>query len=498
MRTSRRAFLRCASASVAMLPWSGRAFASGHAQRFEQPLPIPPILAGRVLDGVRTFELAAGRGESRFVDGLVTQTIGFNGAYLGPTLRCRTGESVRIHVKNGLQEQIAVHWHGLHVPARMDGGPHQAIAPGATWSPEFEIRQRGALYWYHAHTMHRTGSQVLRGLAGLLLVEDEENAARGLPAEYGVDDIPLVLQDRRFREDGSFEYISSMHDVMMGYRGDVLLVNGAVRPVLELKRQRTRLRILNGSNARTYTLGRDDGRDLTVIGSDGGLLQAPVTLKLVRLAPGERVELVVDAEEDRQVRLMSFPDITARGFGGMMGMGPDADVFPILQMRSGKLEKANAPLPGRLSSIKGWRTEDSTATRRFTLDMGMMGGMMGRRGMGRGMMGGMGINGLPMDMGRIDVKVPADNIEIWEIANRSPMHHPFHVHNVQFQILDRNGRPPAPVEQGLKDTVVVEAGSLVRIIASFGSYVDAHHPYMYHCHILEHEDAGMMGQFVVV
>lgn len=497
MRMSRRALLRGGSASAALLFAGSSARASGHLGAFDTPLHIPPLIEGTLVGGVRQYELSAQAGRSRFLANLSTPTMGFNGAYLGPTLRCKTGDRVKIKVTNALREVTAVHWHGLHVPARMDGGPHQAIAPGATWEPEFQIRQRGSLCWYHSHAMHRTGSQVLHGLAGLLLIEDEENRAPGLPSDYGVDDIPLVLQDRRFTEDGRFEYVTGMHDMMTGYVGDVLLVNGTVGPVLNVQRQRTRLRLLNGSNSRIYTLGRDDGEDLTLIASDGGLLEAPARVRRVRLAPGERVELIIDARPESRFRLMSYPDTSAGGMQGMMGNGGNVETFPILELRAGKLDAANAPLPSKLSAVRAWKVEDSTATRVFSLDMGMMGGMMGR-GMGPGMGGMMGINGAPMDMGRIDVHVPLDNVEIWEIVNRTPLSHPFHIHNIQFRVLARDRRALHAHERGLKDTVVVEPGSRVRVITQFEDFADPKHPYMYHCHNLEHEDAGMMGQFVVV
>ena len=189
-------------------------------------------------------------------------------------------------MKNNLTEPTTLHWHGLHIPARHDGGPHQVIEPGALWEPSFTIKQKASLCWYHSHLMEQTGEQVLRGLAGLFLIEDDESRSLRLPSEYGVDDIPLVIQDRRFNPDGSFQYMSNMGDAEMGYQGDVILVNGTTDPHLVVRRQRTRLRILNGSNSRIYMLGRDDGADLVVIGADGSLLERPARMRRVRLAPG--------------------------------------------------------------------------------------------------------------------------------------------------------------------------------------------------------------------
>jgi FtsP/CotA-like multicopper oxidase with cupredoxin domain len=411
---------------------------------------------------------------------------------------------VTFRVKNELGEQTTLHWHGLHIPALQDGGPHQVIEPGMAWQPSFEIKQRASMCWYHSHLMGRTGEQVLRGLAGLFMIADEESQSLALPSEYGVDDIPIVIQDRRFHRDGRFDYLSAMPDVMMGYKGNVILVNGTVDPHFVLRRQRTRLRILNASNSRIYTLGRSDGKDLLLIGSDGGLLERPVRQGRVRLGAGERIEMLVDAQSDLSIKLMSYPDAaTVGGMGsGMMmgGMAGNTETFPIIELRAGKLEQVDAALPERLIRAPTWSRARATRTRTFSLDMGMMGMGMGMSGsMGRGRMGGMmGINGRSMDMSRIDVSVPLGSVDIWAIENPSPLAHPFHIHGVQFRVLDRDGEPPLPHERGLKDTVLVDPQSMVRVIAEFADFADPRRPYMYHCHNLEHEDAGMMGQFLVV
>jgi FtsP/CotA-like multicopper oxidase with cupredoxin domain len=502
MAISRRVFLQSGAAAGAATVFAGPRLSASEVGRFANPLKVPVLLEGVAGPDGKTFDLAVGSGRSEFLPGVSTPTIGINGPYLGPTVRCRAGDRVTLRVTNGLAEPTALHWHGLHIPARYDGGPHQVVEPGGVWTPSFEIKQKASLCWYHSHQMGRTGEQILRGMAGLFLIEDEESRSLGLPSEYGVDDIPLVIQDRRFNRDGSFGYLSAMHDVMMGYKGNVILVNGTVDPHLTLRRQRTRLRILNASNSRIYTLGRDDGKDLIIIGSDGGLLERPVRQRRVRLGPAERIELLADAEPGQSFRLMSYPDRAAGGGMGpgmmMGGMAGNTETFPIVELRAGKLEASDTALPERPARVPAWTEAQAARTRTFSLDMGMMGmGMMmgmGRRGMG----GMMGINGRPMDMGRIDVQVPLGSIEIWEIENASPLAHPFHIHDVQFRVLDREGEPPLAHERGLKDTVLVDPGSAVRVIAEFADFADPKHPYMYHCHVLEHEDAGMMGQFVVV
>jgi FtsP/CotA-like multicopper oxidase with cupredoxin domain len=349
--------------------------------------------------------------------------------------------------------------------------------------------------------MGRTGQQVLRGLAGLFLIDDEESEALRLPSEYGVDDIPVIIQDRRFSRDGGFDYLSTMHDTMIGYQGTVILVNGTPNPHLTLRRKLTRLRILNASNARIYTLGRDDGKDLIIIGGDGGLLDRPARQRRVRVGPGERLELLVDAQAKETFRLMSYADRVSPGMGpGMMmggGMTGNTEVFAIIELRADGLEGPAAAFPTSLIRVPHWTEAQVARTRTFSLDMGMM-GMMGMGMGGRGGMGGMmGINGRSMDMGRIDVRVPIGSVEIWQVGNASPVAHPFHIHGVQFRVLDRDGEPPLPHERGLKDTVLIDPASTVRVITQFTGLADPDHPYMYHCHILEHEDAGMMGQFVV-
>jgi blue copper oxidase len=495
MTLSRRDLVLGASATalgLLKLPRRVRA-----ATRLINPVKIPALIEGEKSASGLRYDLDIAAGTSKFLPGLSTPTFGINGPYLGPTIRCQAGDRVAFHVKNNLGEPTTLHWHGLHVPACYDGGPHQVIAAGGTWEPSFVIKQKASLCWYHAHPMEQTGEQVLRGLAGLFLIEDEETKALRFPAEYGVDDIPLIIQDRRFDPDGSFQYLSTMGDAEVGYQGDVILVNGTVDPYLELRRQRSRLRILNGSNSRIYLLGRADGADLLVIGADGGLLDHPVRMKRVKLAPAERIELLVDMQPGQTVTLMSYPPIAGASGSGLMmrGAQDSGDTFPLVELRAGKLEAADISIPERLIRVPSWTPAQAARTRTFTLDMTTM--SLGRRPLPE-MEGPMGINGRSMDMSRIDVRVPLGSVEIWQIENTTTLPHPFHIHDIQFRVLNRDGAPPQPHERGLKDTVLVESGSTVCVIAEFADYADPVHPYMFHCHNLEHEDAGMMGQFVVV
>lgn len=488
------------SAAGFWAPWGSHSSYAKTAIIGAKPLPIPPLMSGRLEGSVRIYDLDLMRGQSNFLPGVKTATLGINGPYLGPTLHLRNGEKIRLNVKNNIGEPTTIHWHGLHVPAIADGGPHQVIGAGETWSPSFEVKQQAGLFWYHPHLLHKTGLHAYLGMAGAIRVDNAETNGLPLPKTYGVDDIPMVLQDKRFNRDGSLQYSSSMHDGMMGMKGDILLVNGGVAPVFKATTTKLRLRFLNGSNARTYNLGFKDNRDFHIIAGDGSLLPEPVKMNRAVIAPGERIEIVVDISGNSPADLVTYPYQTAgtgRGRGrGMMGRGmmgmmsDDGRRFEVLRIVPGENLAPSPEIPAKLASLPRLNPNDAAQTRRFELDM-RMGPMM--------MFGGSGftINGKAMDMNRIDARVKLGTTEIWEIGNASPMMHPFHIHDIQFQILSRNGRPPAAYERGLKDTVQVNPGEVVRVIAKFEDYADPKRPYMFHCHILEHEDKGMMGQFTV-
>ena len=461
------------------------------------PLAIPELNQGIVEQGERVFRLSISAGQKEFVPGVVSPTIGINAPYLGPTLEMRRGERVRLHVDNGLDDGATVHWHGFELPAAADGGPHQLICPGARWSPSFEVRQRASLYWYHSHLHRGTGPQVYAGLAAPIYVRDDEEDALDLPSEYGVDDIPLIVQDRVLDNSGKLLYPQNMHAQMMGVRGDRIYVNGTQNAVFDARTGQLRLRILNGSNARFYDFSLSGGQTMELIASDGGLLDRPHAVRSLRLAPGERAQILVDLSEGRPLSLLATSPDNSMGMmgngGGMMGGGmmgrrrDDArtdEPFRILDIRpSGSSPRRN--LPPQLAALPALDPSLAVRTRRFVLDMGMMGG-------------GMSINGASMDMNVINERVPVGQWEIWEIANASMMAHPFHIHNVQFRVIDRDGHAPPPLETGFKDTVIVNPREQVRVLLRFEEHSDPDTPYMYHCHILEHEDAGMMGQFVVV
>ena len=461
---------------------------------FENKLLIPDQLFGTVVDGRRQFQLTVAEGSREFLPGKQTPTAGVNGPYLGPTVRVRRGEEVDLTVRNNLDEMTTMHWHGAHVPARMDGTPHQKIEPGTAWTASFEVGQEAAPLWYHPHPHGRTGLHVYRGVSGFMLIDDDNSDALDLPKTYGVDDIPLVIQDRLFDDAGGFRFVRTEGAVY----GDTMLINGTWSPFLQVESRRIRFRLLNGSNARIYYIGFDDNRVFHQIATDGGFLETPLQTRRVSLAPGERVEILVDFSDGAEVVLKSYPETGFLAFFETIGAffaGIGTGNLELLKIVPRAAERASHALPERLNTIARIDASKAAKTRPMRLGGPILGG---QPRFGQGGPVGPPINGKIMDMERIDEVVRLGDIEIWEVNNIGGQAHPFHVHLVQFQILDRNGQPPSGAELGWKDTVWVPDGDIVRIIMPFERYADPEVPYMYHCHIMEHEDAGMMGQFLVV
>jgi blue copper oxidase len=438
---------------------------------FDQRLSIPALARSHVTaDGTRVFDLTAREGRSALLPGKSTDTWGFNGSYLGPTLRAARGERVRVNVHNQLDETTTVHWHGMHLPARYDGGPHQPIGPGRTWSPQWRIDQPAATLWYHPHPHGETEDHLNNGLAGMFILDDPASQVTDrLPHRYGVDDIPLIVQDKRLDGEG---------EIQDGGLGEDVLVNGTYGPYLDVVTQRVRLRLLNASVERVFSFGFSDNRDFTMIASDGGLLPAPVSLHRLLLSPGERAEIVVTMAPGEQVVLRSYPpDLGTNGFATRFNGGRDQ--FDVLQLRASDRLRPSPELPDRRLAPAPDLDVAGAHTRTFL--------MQGRE-----------INGRPMDMSRVDAAVELGTTEIWTVTNTDGEYHNFHVHDVQFHVLTVDGGQPPPQLSGWKDTVFVAPGGTVRLAMRFTDYADPDSPYMYHCHLLQHEDNGMMGQFVVV
>ncbi|OGT74766.1 MAG: hypothetical protein A3H44_09700 [Gammaproteobacteria bacterium RIFCSPLOWO2_02_FULL_57_10] len=476
-----------------------------------QKLKIPPLLDGEVNGVERNFSLTLQQGLTRFYHDVDTATWGINGSYLGPTLRMRDGERVRIQVSNNLNENSVLHWHGMNVPAKADGGPHQHIMPGGTWTAAFQVRQPAASCWYHSHAMHLSGPQVYKGLAGMLIVNDDTSDQLDLPSEYGVDDIPVIIQDRIFDREGNMVYPHRMEDHMIGVRGNTILVNGTLNPLFHARSGRTRLRLLNGANARNFTLALSNGQTFWQIATDCGLMEEPVELTQLVLTPGERAEIIVDTRGTEPFKLINVPvpasNVPYYGLFTELLMEMDRQAFDILTLEPSGLSLSDQfSLPRQLAHIDWIPESAATTTRLMLLQMGEGQGNGGGQGGGprsRREFGGWGggshkINGRKMDMNFIEATIIAGTTEIWEISNETPMIHPFHIHKVHFQILERKGMPPLASERGFKDTVNVPPHGRVKVIAKFTGPGDPMIPYMFHCHILEHEDHGMMGQFMIV
>jgi FtsP/CotA-like multicopper oxidase with cupredoxin domain len=444
---------------------------------FENELKIPPLLEPQEEDGRKIFDLTLQQGRAELLPGKPAETWGVNGAYLGPTLRAERGDRVELRVRNELPEVTTVHWHGMHLPSAADGGPHQMIEPGATWTPSWEIDQPAATLWYHPHPHGETADHVYRGVAGMFLLDDPDAEELTLPAEYGVDDIPLIIQDKRLHDDGELDFSQGLISPT-GRLGGTILVNGTYDPYVEVGNEHVRFRLLNASNARIYNVGFADDREFDLIATDGGLLETPQRLARVQLSPGERAEIVASFAPGEEVVLRSFePDLGTNFFENRFAGGDDS--FDLVQLRAGATLAPSPEVPKRLAAHEQAHADDAVRTRRFELD-------------------GTQINDKDMDMRRIDEVVEVDTTEIWEVHNASGTPHNFHVHDVRFAVLEYAGGPPPPHLTGLKDTVYVPPGETVRLVTRFSDYTDPDLPYMFHCHILQHEDRGMMGQFVVV
>lgn len=467
------------------LLFSGMLLFSGVAYAQYNPLWIPDTLSGK------TFELNIRDTFRQIIPGNQTITGAVNGNFWGPTLIFRKGDSVHLNVHNYLNDSTTLHWHGMHLPAVMDGGPHQVLPPGTLWQPFWKVTNNAGTYWYHPHLHEMTQEQIMKGVGGLILVRDAVEDALPLPRKYGVDDIPVVLTDRSFNAANQF--------LSVPY-GDSMLVNGVLRPQHGVPAQVLRLRILDAAIERSYNLGLSDNRTFYVISSDGGLLNAPVAVTRFLISPGERVEILVNCsgQQGTSVDLKAYnASLSAQIPGGeSFPGGPFANAlghkdFGILHLNIGAATGgAITSIPSALTTNVFPATSSAVTTRTISISDSA------------GLPGILGPNAFVLEHRLFDIKyinhrVPLNNTEIWELASTSGLAHPFHIHDVEFYILSIDGAAPPPEMQGWKDVILVKSRQTIRFIARFDDYADALHPFMYHCHIALHEDEGMMGQFVV-
>lgn len=459
----------------------------------QNPLLLPPAITGT------TFNLNLQTGTHQFLTGITTQTMGANGNVLGPTLIVNKGDAVTMNVTNSLADTSTIHWHGLHVAPEDDGGPHTTIPPGTTWSPSFTIMDRAATYWYHPHLHHKTNKHVSKGIAGFILVKDNAEAALTLPRTYGVDDFPLAVQTKDL--DATNEIVWETNS------DDVLMVNATVNPFLQVPAQVVRLRLLNGSSQRVFNFGLTGNMTFHQIASDGGLLYAPFPLTRLLLSPGERAEILVNLSgmNGQTIYLRSFASEMPNGMYGSTNPGMGAGMqmtgynpnplngtdFNILKLDViAPTANAVTSIPAGLVTVTPIPANQSNTNRTLTFMPAQMGPNQ--------LNGEFMINNAMFDMNVINYTIPLNNTEIWTLNNNSAISHPFHIHDVQFYILDRNGAAPPLNEQGRKDVVLVRPQETVRFIATFDDFSNDMVPYVYHCHMLRHEDGGMMGQFLVV
>lgn len=402
--------------------------------------------------------------------GTTTNVKAINGSYPGPTVRIQRGTTFSATVVNQLAEPATVHWHGLIVPEAMDGHPKDPIPPGGSFTYTFPVMQRAGTYFYHSHAHMMTAEHVYKGFAGLFIVDDDNEIPLGLPRD--AYDIPLVIQDRRSANQPQFTYSPTTLDTMNGYLGDTVLVNGTPEAYFEVSRTLYRFRLLNGSNARVYKIGFSDNHPFHIIATDGGLKDEAVPATSFFLAPGERVDILMDFSSyalNQSVLLKSLP------FTG--GGGSQGTELNILRFDVTGTQSSGGIVPAAMPPIPYYNPADVVRTRSFTLTM-TMGANMHR------------INGLTFDLNRIDVEVPRNDLEEWRIVNGTTLFHPMHIHGVLFQVLARNGNTNLPPsDKGWKDTVLVNPSETVRTLVKFTDYAGI---YLLHCHNLEHEDDGMM------
>jgi FtsP/CotA-like multicopper oxidase with cupredoxin domain len=414
------------------------------------PLFIPPTVsaAGYAL-GAAPATLS--------VQGQPRSVLAYNGYLPGPTFRASRGGSADVTLMNGLAQETTVHWHGMVVPPAADGHPRDAVAPGGTYSYQFAVNQRAALNWYHPHTHMLTGEQVALGLAGAFIVNDDEEAALALPS--GAYEVPLVVRDANIDSSGALTYTAKSS----GFLGKIPLVNGTQDAGLAVDTALYRFRVLCGSNARLFRLALSNGAPFAIIGNDGGLLAATAWESEIEIAPGERLDLLVDFRTLAVGTKVMLRDLNAG--------------WDLLELTVARQVTDTTAVPASLSTIVP--LGPPVTTREFSFD-----------GMSR-------INGSVYDINRIDFEVPFGQTELWRFRTGGNAPHPVHVHGASFQVQRRTGGRGTIFswERGWKDTVLLQDGETVEVLVRFDGFRGL---YVMHCHKLEHEDMGMMANFVVV
>jgi len=469
--------IRFTNALVSLFTSSTLLSVSAQAQtRPGNALRVPPSFTGGDLRAYAT--------NVAIWPGYLTAVLAFNGTTPGPTIRVARGQKFSARLVNAMTEPLTVHWHGVLAPADMDGHPNDPIAIGTSRDISFPVTQRAGTYWYHAHTDQRTARQAYLGLAGAFIVEDPAEDVLGLPS--GDHDVILLAADKRPNASKQIPYAPTMMDSMSGFLGTEVLVNGTPEAWLSVDRGTYLFRLINGSNARIFKVGLSDGSAFHLLANDGGLLAQPRQVTSLMLPPGARVELLLDLSTRAIGTVVTLRSLEFSGAGMGMGMcmggmggleqGTAMDMLKLYVDGDGQ----SIPVPSTLAAFQPDDPVQALRTRQFIISTGGMTHL---------------INGAIYSIGRIDFSVPWDELEIWEFQNNSDEFHPMHPHGAHFQVLSRNGSTNLRSEDtGAKDTVLLNPNETVRVLIKFNSVAGL---FVQHCHNLEHEDDGMMQNFMV-
>jgi spore coat protein A, manganese oxidase len=448
-----------------------------HLAPFSVPLGIPPVLRPAASDEFGDhYELTIKSGAAQLRDGQATQIWGFEGIWPGPTIRATRGRPTYVHATNLLSHEVNIHNHGHKVPAESDGHPLDIIRPGDSRIYVYPNDQDAATYWYHDHTM-ASAENIYRGLAGFYLIDDPAEHELNLPS--GEYDVPLMIQDRALDARNRLAYELNERTIETGVFGDMACVNGVLTPYFGVANRKYRFRLVNAANRRAFALRLGDGDPMTVIGSDGGLLEAPARVNELSILSGERFDVVIDFAHYPIGSSVILHNTRTEDDGlPYPSKLPDLMRFDVIRSESDPSD-----VPPRLAAVERLNEADAVMTRRFVLDF-IEGHWM--------------INGRRYDPSRVDADPRLGSTEIWEFENRSEQPHDLHLHLVEFQNVVGTRRLipfPDPIRRDWKDTRRVAPGTTSTIIVRFDGYPGV---YAFHCHMLEHAEHMMMGQFEVV
>lgn len=451
----------------------------------QKALFIPELVD--MTENESSFEITVDETEFEFFNGYTAMAKSYNNqGYLGKTIKLKEGSTFYPTITNNLDEVTTVHWHGLEVNGENDGaaGSVAKVNPSESKTYELAVDQHASTIWYHPHAKNFTASQAYEGLAGLIIIEDNEVNNLNIPNEYGVNDIPLVLQAKLFNSDGSLNYgnetinsnkndnrqnnlfngLLNFEDEAGSYadttKGFAIMTNGYYKPYFEVKNEIIRFRTLNGSNHGIMDISTSDGTKVNVIGTDGGLLESPQEKDMFEIAAGQRFEILVDLSEKE--------------------VGDSIDIIAnnqvVLSLVISEQSSTNSQIPNKLVEITPFEEYlDQEITHSFVLGNNV-------------------INNKQMDMMRIDETFVKDEIYYFEVINEDDENHSFHIHNSQFLVVEINGEKVDYKEIGWKDTIYLRPNESMKLQVKFRFTGE----YMYHCHILIHEEKGMMGQFRVI